>query len=116
MESWISEIKDNTDDDVLVYLVGNRIDLVEERQVSSQEGQQCMGQKKFNNFCETSAMTGENVRETFETLAKHLYLTHKNKLHQYVRGISQFCRKSKRSWRTVYCITEIRAWRFRLLR
>lgn len=45
-----------------------------------------MIEKKFNHFCETSAMTGDNVRETFETLAKHLYITHKSKLDQYVRS------------------------------
>ena len=55
-----------------------------------------MREKKFHHFCETSAMTGENVRETFETLAKHLYLAHKSKLEQYVSlSLLRECRKKK---------------------
>ena len=35
---WLNEIEENRDQDMLVYLVGNRIDLEEDRVVSYQEG------------------------------------------------------------------------------
>ena len=38
-------------------------------------------------FYETSAKTGQNVHEVFETLAKHLYLVNKSKLDLFVRHI-----------------------------
>jgi GTPase SAR1 family protein len=69
---------------MLVYLVGNRIDLDDQRIIPKEEGQKYMAEKKFNNFFETSAKTGENVTETFETLTKHLYLVNKAKLEQFV--------------------------------
>lgn len=31
ISEWVKEIKDNTDSDALIYLVGNRADLEEER-------------------------------------------------------------------------------------
>lgn len=82
--SWLDEIEDNRDqDDMLVYLVGNRVDLAEFsdlRQVSYEEGVRCMVEKRFNNFYETSAKTGQNVNELFFSLTKHLYLQNKPKL------------------------------------
>ena len=34
VNEWMKEIQDNTDQDVLVYLVGNRADLESDREVS----------------------------------------------------------------------------------
>ena len=34
VQEWVKEIKDNTDLDVIIYLVGNRADLDETREVS----------------------------------------------------------------------------------
>ena len=35
---WANEIKNNTDDDVLMYLVGNWVDMEDERDVSTEQG------------------------------------------------------------------------------
>lgn len=69
---------------MLVYLVGNRVDL-DSRIVSEKEGISCMKSQRFDNFFETSAKTGQNISEVFETLSKHLYLVNKTKLDQFVR-------------------------------
>jgi GTPase SAR1 family protein len=80
ISSWVKEVQDNTDQDVLVYLVGNRIDLEENREVPRQEALSCMRQHGFHQLIETSALTGENVQEVFVSLTKHLYIANKNKL------------------------------------
>jgi Ras-related protein Rab-6A len=76
ISSWLEEIEENRDqDNMLVYLVGNRVDLADDyRQVSYAEGVKLMHEKQLNNFFETSAKTGENVLNLFYSLTKHLYL------------------------------------------
>lgn len=83
--SWLTEIEDNRDqDDMLVYLVGNRVDLGEEyRQVSHSDAVKCVQEKHLDNFFETSAKTGLNVVELFHSLTKHLYIQNKAKLDQF---------------------------------
>lgn len=65
--SWLREIEQNRDqEDMLVYLVGNRVDLgAEYRQVTAAEGVRCMREHRIDNFFETSAKTGLNVVEVF---------------------------------------------------
>lgn len=41
INTWSSEIENNTDENVLIYLVGNRVDLAEIREVSYNEGISC---------------------------------------------------------------------------
>ena len=36
LEEWVKEIDDNADPNVMIYLVGNRIDLTEEREVTTE--------------------------------------------------------------------------------
>jgi small GTP-binding protein len=64
---WLHEIEENRDqDDMLVYLVGNRVDIGEDhRQVTHEDALRCMKEKSLQNFYETSAKTGINVLELF---------------------------------------------------
>ena len=76
---------------MLVYLVGNRVDLGEDlRQVSKEDAIKSMKEKGLNNFFETSAKTGFNVKALFNSLIKHMYLHHKQKLDQYVSFFISF--------------------------
>ena len=65
---------------MLVYLVGNRADLEEEREVSAEDAQGMLHELGLDNHVETSALTGMNVHEMFETLTKHLYLENNSNL------------------------------------
>ena len=67
VREWKREIENNADRDVLVYLVGNRVDLeADQREVSTDEGKEMMNELQLNNFMETSALTGQNIAELFE--------------------------------------------------
>jgi len=52
-----------------LYLVGNKNDLVDERQISTTEGQKAQETFKVEHFFETSAKTGDHIQETFEHMA-----------------------------------------------
>lgn len=84
VSTWVSEIENNTDEDVLVYLVGNRVDIKESIEVTTEDGLNLMREKLFSNFFETSAKTGQNVKELFQAITKHLYLNNKDKLDRFV--------------------------------
>lgn len=64
---WLSELRENADQNIVVMLVGNKCDLKELRAVSTDEG---LGFAKSENllFIETSALDATNVPESFTQL------------------------------------------------
>ena len=67
-----------------MYLVGNAIDKVDERKISKEEGIKAAEKFGFNHYMETSAKTGENIKELFTTASKHIYVVHKDRLNEFV--------------------------------
>lgn len=78
---WKKEIENNADQDVLVYLVGNRCDLEDQREITTEEGVALMDDLGLHHHMETSAKTGQNIVELFEMMTKHLYLENSGKLN-----------------------------------
>ena len=69
---WIEQIKSNGPENPKIILVGNKCDLINERQVSIEEGENFA--KKHNiKFFEASAKDGTNVNELFFCLANEIY-------------------------------------------
>ena len=64
----VKRIKDS--DDVPIMLVGNKIDLEDKREVSSQEGSEMSKRMGFGGYIETSAKTRQNVEEAFFNLVR----------------------------------------------
>lgn len=69
IQSWVEDVRNQSPKTVMLILVGNKIDLEEKRQVSYDEGK-ALAEKNGMVFFETSAKTGENVKEMFEWSAK----------------------------------------------
>ncbi len=67
IEKWHDEIK-NVSPNISLILVGNKIDLKDEREVELQEGSN-LAEKLGLTYIETSAKTGENINDAFKMLA-----------------------------------------------
>lgn len=68
---WIDDVRTERGSDVIIMLVGNKTDLAERRQVSTEDGEQKA--KEMNvMFIETSAKTGYNVKNLFRRVASSL--------------------------------------------
>ena len=57
--------------DVIVSIIGNKIDLASERVISTAQGQKFATDNEMD-FYETSALTGENVMHAFEQLIESI--------------------------------------------
>ncbi|CAG9319832.1 unnamed protein product [Blepharisma stoltei] len=74
LEDWLKEIRQNSDPEVTICLVGNMLDLAEQdREVSPEEGEEFAKQHKLDGFIEASAKTAEGVTEGFVKVAEILY-------------------------------------------
>lgn len=79
-KDWIEECKKYTNDNIHLVLVGNKIDLVDKRRVTMEEGKN-FAEENGMTFFEASALTGENIEKIFfdsckiinENLDKNLY-------------------------------------------
>jgi len=103
LKSWMHEIRENSCEDIVVVLMGNQCDLVKERQVTYEEGEQFMRENGVHFFFETSALDGSNIEKAFTEAAKLLFLNFlgdadKAKLSQLNRGskLGQYQQKSNR--------------------
>lgn len=68
---WVEDVRTERGKDVCIILVGNKNDITDRRQVSTEEGEQKA--KEFNiMFIETSAKAGHNVKQLFRQLASAL--------------------------------------------
>ena len=77
INQWLKEIKIQSHPDVKIILIGNKIDLEDERQVSTEEGKKFKEENQILYFEETSAKTGINAKEVFTEAARILYNEHK---------------------------------------
>nr|CAB3501759.1 unnamed protein product [Digitaria exilis] len=68
---WIEEVNTQRGGDVLIFLVGNKTDLVDKRKVSTDEGE-AKAQEHRAMFIETSAKAGFNIKPLFRKIAGSL--------------------------------------------
>ncbi|EAQ87162.1 hypothetical protein CHGG_03781 [Chaetomium globosum CBS 148.51] len=68
---WIDDVRAERGNDVIIVLVGNKTDLNDKREVTTQQGED---EAKRNNlmFVETSAKLGHNVKTLFKRIAQAL--------------------------------------------
>ncbi|XP_078618764.1 ras-related protein Rab-39B-like [Branchiostoma floridae x Branchiostoma japonicum] len=73
LESWWHEAKQHTMPHNMVFiLVGHKIDLASEREVSQEEGQQ-FARTHDMSYLETSAKNAENVEKAFWQVTREIY-------------------------------------------
>ena len=78
IKTWLKEIKLQSNPDIKIFLIGNKADLEENRQVKIDEANQLKNESGFHYFSEASAKTGLNTQKVFIEAAKLLYEEHLN--------------------------------------
>ena len=73
LNSWITELRQNSYPELKVFLIGNKSDLNAERQVTYEEALNFMHKNNLDHFEETSAKEGLNIEEIFKKAANLLY-------------------------------------------
>jgi len=76
LETWLNEIKTLGNPDMNIFLIGNKADLEDKRQVSKERGEEFSKSHGIKLFLETSAKTGLNARNVFIEASKLLFLQH----------------------------------------
>ena len=71
VKSWVSQIHEEISDKVVIYLVGNKIDMDDERKVQTEEGQK-LAEELGVPFVETSAKSGENIDNIFSDITERI--------------------------------------------
>ncbi|MEM1658483.1 MAG: Rab family GTPase [Candidatus Jordarchaeales archaeon] len=69
LSKWISRLRTYANPNVSIVIVGNKSDLVDERQVSLEEAME-LAEKIGVPYIETSAKSGKNVIKVFEIIAE----------------------------------------------
>ena len=79
IKNWINEIKKESNPDIIMVLIGNKIDLEDEgkREVTKEMGEQFSKDNKFSFFLETSAKNSINTENLFNESAQILYKKYK---------------------------------------
>ncbi|OHT03763.1 Ras family protein [Tritrichomonas foetus] len=78
---WLQQFRQLADPNAMILLVGNKIDLEDKRQIQPDVAEQ-FAKDNLLVYVETSALTGHNIKETFERVAHGLFdLVKTNKLN-----------------------------------
>ena len=76
VEKWLSDLKNNGDEKMVIMAIGNKCDMVNERVISTEEGE-AKAQRNNIAFLETSALNATNVAKAFDELIQKLYVAFK---------------------------------------
>ena len=71
-KNYLEEVRINSDKNCVIYLIGNKIDLSDERQITKDEAE-LFAQKEKIEYIETSAVKNMKVNEAFTSLLNNIY-------------------------------------------
>ena len=78
VDSWIKDLKQYSNPNIKIILIGNKNDLNDKRQIELEKGNQFAKDYNLDLFFETSAKSGLNVQKILIDAAKILYLEYMN--------------------------------------
>ena len=70
--NYLEEVRNNSDKKCVIYLVGNKIDLEDQRQITKEEAED-FAKKENIKYIETSAVKNMKVTEAFTSLLNNIY-------------------------------------------
>lgn len=72
VQRWLKELRDHTDSNIVIMLVGNKADLRHLRAVSTEDAK-AFAEKENTFFMETSALESMNVENAFTEVLSQIY-------------------------------------------
>ncbi len=72
LHAWMTSINENANANTIMYLIGNKVDLVDERKTPKETAQKAADKYNMKYF-ETSAKANINIKEAIESLANEVY-------------------------------------------
>ncbi|KAJ6230759.1 ras-related protein rab11 [Anaeramoeba flamelloides] len=78
LKNWLTELRENSPKDITVMLIGNKIDLADNREVLTHEGTNFAEENNLN-FIETSAKDATNVEYAFLSILTDIFEKDKKK-------------------------------------
>ena len=95
IKKWINEIKEEISEKVAIVLIGNKIDNVQERKISKEQGDKLASEIGVK-FFETSAKTGEGINESVFFLVKKIFENDPDVKNKYQgRNLKMYNKKRK---------------------
>ena len=85
LNNWLIEIEKNANKNVVKLLVGNKIDLEDNRKVTYQQGME-FAESNGMSFIETSVKNNSNVTEAFEKLGREIMILTANEKEKNIGG------------------------------
>ena len=72
IDKWLFDLKNNGDENINIVIIGNKIDLENQREVTTEEGEKKAIINKAS-FIETSAKNGDNIEKAFNLMIENVY-------------------------------------------
>lgn len=94
VERWLTELRELSDNDIVVMLVGNKVDLKHLRAVNTEDAAEFAEQNKML-FIETSALDSTNVEDAFNLTIKKVHEIQLSKIKEQVSQISNIVSDEK---------------------
>ena len=69
---WAEQLKSSADKNLTIIIIGNKVDLEDQRQIKAEEGQNKANELE-SAFIETSASSGTNLDKAFEMMINEVY-------------------------------------------
>ncbi|MFX1389037.1 MAG: Rab family GTPase [Promethearchaeota archaeon] len=73
---WLKDFKKYVKKEGVYILIGNKTDLVDQRVVTTERGQEIAQKINASHFIETSAKLGENIEQAFKLLVNQILNNH----------------------------------------
>ena len=83
IDNWLIDLRTNADKDILILLIGNKSDLIDNREITEEEARTKAEQYNIA-FLETSAKTGDNIDKAFTQLIEEVYKANMSMLQSNV--------------------------------
>ena len=101
VDKWLNDFKMKCDEDAAIIIVGNKSDLIEKREIDTEEAKNYASLHNLA-FFETSAKENENVEKAFYDLVSQIVKNIKHNLNENFTNVHERKRKNNNSNKNKY--------------